>query len=113
VQTLRTNVFAEVRDADARIEFMAAVTRPSPKYGPIHAADDARREAEELLSQFTALYSNEALARMALRGMGLPALVVRRAPLGVRRALRPGRALSEDFQHDRLYGTVRAVNPFA
>jgi predicted nucleic acid-binding protein len=74
---------------------------------------DALREAEELLDQFVVLFPDEALLRTALRGAvayqlswfdahlwayaehyGLPELI------------------SEDFQHDRLYGSVRAINPF-
>jgi predicted nucleic acid-binding protein len=97
----------------AIMEFVAAVTRPIGGAGALLSVPDALREAEEMLEQFTVLYPDEALLRTALRGavayqlswfdahlwayaehFGLPEL------------------LSEDFQHDRLYGTVRAVNPF-
>jgi predicted nucleic acid-binding protein len=97
----------------ALLEFVAAVTRPLPGTGPLLAVPDALREAEEMLGQFPMLYPDAMVLRTALRGavayqltwfdahmwayaehFGLPEL------------------LSEDFQHDRLYGSVRAVNPF-
>src|SRR5262245_46608271 len=53
----------------AVIEFVATVTRHSPKQAPILARENALREAEELLSQFTLLYPNETLVRTAIRGM--------------------------------------------
>jgi hypothetical protein len=51
----------------AIVEFVAAATRPL-EGGPLLTADDARREAEELLTQFTVLYPVENLVRTALRG---------------------------------------------
>jgi predicted nucleic acid-binding protein len=97
----------------AIVEFVAVVTRPLSGEEPLLSAQDALQEAEEMLRQFVVLYPDEALLRTALRGavayqlswfdahlwayaehFGLPEL------------------LSEDFQHDRLYGSVRAVNPF-
>lgn len=97
----------------AVIEFVAAVTRPLDGGRSLLSHDEARREAEEILSQFVILYPTETLVRTAIRGWaayqlgwfdahlwayaeeyGLPELV------------------SEDFQHDRLYGAVRVVNPF-
>lgn len=97
----------------ALVEFVAAVTRRRNDGEPLLSRDEARREAEELLRQFVILYPTEALVRTAVRGWatyqfgwfdahlwayaeeyGLPEL------------------LSEDFEHDRLYGTVRIVNPF-
>ena len=53
----------------AIVEFVAVVTRPLGKQPPLLSQADARREAEELLSQFTVLYPNEQLVRTALRGM--------------------------------------------
>jgi hypothetical protein len=88
----------------ATVEFVAAVTRPLAHGDALLAPEDARREAEELLGQFVVLYPSEAVLRTAVRGWGhlwayaevdgLPEL------------------WSEDFQHDRLYGRVRALNPF-
>ena len=97
----------------AIVEFVAAVTRPIRGHTILNRPD-ALREAEEFLKQFTVLYPNEMIVRNAVRGCaaydlswfdahiwayaehyGLPEL------------------LTEDLQHDRLYGTVRVVNPFA
>jgi len=96
----------------AIVEFVAAVTRSIRGYVILKQAD-ALREAEEFLKQFTVLYPNEAILRQAMRGCaayqlnwfdahlwsyaehyGLPVI------------------LTEDLHHDRLYGSVRAVNPF-
>jgi predicted nucleic acid-binding protein len=97
----------------AIVEFMAAVSRRSPKHGPILPADDARREAEELLTQFTVLYPNEALVRTALRGMAAYQLSWFDAHLWAYAEHYGLEELwSEDFQHGRRYGTVRVVNPF-
>lgn len=97
----------------ALVEFVAATTRPLADGGRLLDPADARREAEELLSQFDVLYPDASVLRLALRGaaayqlswfdahmwayaehFGLPDL------------------LSEDFQHDRLYGSVRVRDPF-
>lgn len=96
----------------AILEFVAAVTRRIRGHA-ILMEEEALREAEEFLKQFTVLYPNEEIVRDAVRGCaayklnwfdahlwsyaehyGLPVI------------------LSEDFQHDRLYGSVRVVNPF-
>ena len=97
----------------AIVEFVAAVTRPMSAGAPLLAADAARREAEEMLSQFDVLYPTEALVRTALRGAAAYQLSWFDAHLWAY-AEHYGLAelISEDFQHDRLYGTVRAVNPF-
>jgi predicted nucleic acid-binding protein len=97
----------------AIIEFVAAVTRPLIGDRSLLSSAEARREAEEFLAQFTVLYPNEALLRLAFRGAAAYQLSWFDAHLWAY-AEHYGLAelLSEDFQHDRLYGTVRAVNPF-
>jgi predicted nucleic acid-binding protein len=97
----------------ALVEFVAAVTRPTPSGTPLLSLDDARREAEEMLAQFEVLYPSEALLRTALRGAAAYQLGWFDAHLWAY-AEHHGlpELLSEDFQHDRLYGSVRAVNPF-
>lgn len=98
----------------AVIEFVAVMTRPIPKQGPLLPLADALREAEELLAQFTVLYPNEALVRTALRGMSAYQLSWYDAHLWAYAEHYGLEELwSEDFQHDRLYGSVRVVNPFA
>jgi predicted nucleic acid-binding protein len=97
----------------AIVEFVAATTRPTPEGPPLLAADDARREAEELLSQFEVLYPTEALVRTALRGAAAYQLSWFDAHLwAYAEHYGLSELWSEDFQHDRLYGTVRIVNPF-
>ena len=97
----------------AVVEFVAAVSRPMSSGEPILAAADARREAEELLAQFEVLYPTAALVRTALRGAAAYPRGWFAAPLWAYAEHYGLEELwSEDFQHDRLYGTVRAVNPF-
>jgi predicted nucleic acid-binding protein len=95
------------------VEFVAAVTRPIGRAGPLLALPEALREAEELLSQFTVLYPNDAIVRLAMRGAAAYQLPWFDAHLWAF-AEHYGLAelLSEDFQHDRRYGTVRVINPF-
>jgi predicted nucleic acid-binding protein len=70
-------------------------------------------EAEELLTQFQVLYPNDAVVRTALRGAAAYRLPWFDAHLWAS-AEHYGltELVSEDFQHGRLYGAVRARNPF-
>jgi predicted nucleic acid-binding protein len=97
----------------AIVEFVAATTRPLKDYGPLLPPDEARREAEGLLDQFEILYPNDAIVRLALRGMPAYQLSWFDAHIWAY-AEHYGltELFSEDFQHDRKYGTVRAINPF-
>jgi predicted nucleic acid-binding protein len=97
----------------AIVEFVAATTRPTREGTSLLSPEDARREAEEILSQFEVLYPTGPLVRTALRGAAAYRLSWFDAHLWAY-AEHYGLAelFSEDFQHDRLYGTVRAVNPF-
>jgi predicted nucleic acid-binding protein len=97
----------------AIIEFVAAVTRPLISGRPLLQASEARREAEEFLSQFTILYPNDGILRLALRATAAYRLSWFDAHLWAY-AEHYGleQIISEDFQHDRLYGTVRTINPF-
>jgi predicted nucleic acid-binding protein len=96
----------------AIVEFVAASTRPIRGH-VILQRDDALREAEEFLSQFVVLYPNEAIVREAVRGCAAYQLSWFDAHLWAY-AEHYGipEILTEDFQHDRLYGSVRTVNPF-
>ncbi len=97
----------------AIVEFVAAVTRPASSGGPLLPAAQARREAEELLATFGVLYPNDSVVRMALRGAAMYELSWFDAHMWAYAEVYGLSELwSEDFQHDRLYGTVRAVNPF-
>jgi predicted nucleic acid-binding protein len=97
----------------AIVEFVAATTRPLDGTKPLLDLAVARREAEELLSQFEVLYPDQELVRIALRGSAAYQLSWFDAHLWAY-AERFGLAelLSEDFEHGRLYGTVEVVNPF-
>lgn len=98
----------------AVVEFVAALTRPTAGGEPLLARADALREAEELLLQFEVVYPDEELLRLALRGAAAYQLSWFDAHMWAY-AERFGieELLSEDFQHGRLYGTVRVTNPFA
>ena len=98
------------------IEFVAATTRPigGPNGPCLLDEQEAAWEAEELLRQFKVLYPSEALLRLALRGWRAYGLSWFDAPLWSYAEFNEVDILySEDFQHDRVYGTVRVVNPFA
>ena len=96
----------------AILEFVAAVTRPIRGH-VILKPTDALREAEELLKQFTVLYPNEAILREAVRGCAAYQLSWFDAHLwSYAEHYGLQEILTEDLQHDRLYGTVRVVNPF-
>jgi len=97
----------------ALLEFMAVVTRvrigAEPLLGPI----DARRETEELLDQFRIVYPSAAVVRTALRGVAAYQLPWFDAHLWAYAECHSlAELISEDFEDGRLYGSVRARNPF-
>jgi len=97
----------------AIIEFVAAVARPISGQGPLLSAAEARHEAEDLINQFQILYPNEALLRLALMGAAAYQLPWFDANIwAYAEYYGLSELISEDFQHDRLYGTVLAINPF-
>lgn len=97
----------------AIVEFVAATTRPLATGGPLLSVEDARREAEELIAQFPVLYPSAPILRLALRGSasyGLHWFDAHMWAYAEHYGL--DQLISEDFQHGRLYGTVRVHNPF-
>jgi predicted nucleic acid-binding protein len=97
----------------AVVEFVAAVTRPLSSGGSLLTPEDARREAEEFLVQFIVLYPSEGVVRTALRGAAAYRLAWLDAHLwAYAEYYGLSEILSEDFQTDRLYGSVRVRNPF-
>jgi predicted nucleic acid-binding protein len=95
------------------VEFVAVASRPAGKGIPTLSIEEARREAEELLLQFTVLYPSQEILRMALRGAasyGLSWFDAHMWAYAEHYGLE--RIYSEDFQHNRIYGSVRVVNPF-
>ncbi len=97
----------------AIVEFVAVVTRPIPQGARLLTLPDACREAEEFLQLFEVLYPNESLVRLALRGVAAYQLSWFDAHLwAYAEYYGISEILSEDFQHDRFYGTVQVINPF-
>lgn len=97
----------------AIVEFVSAVTRPIEGGSPLLGPAEARWEAEELLVQFDVVYPNETVLRTALRGAGAYQLQWFDAHLwAFAEVYGMAEILSEDFEHDRRYGTVRVVDPF-
>ena len=97
----------------ALVEFMAAVTRVRLGHGFLLAPEDARRECEEFLAQFPVLYPDSTLFRTALRGAAaynLPWFDAHMWAYAEHFGL--SEIISEDFEHGRMYGTVRISNPF-
>jgi predicted nucleic acid-binding protein len=98
----------------ALVEFVAAVSRPLRDGNALLTLDEARREAEEMLTIFPVIYPNEEIVRLALRGAAAYRLSWFDAHLwAYAEHYGLSELLSEDFQHDRLYGTVRILNPFS
>jgi predicted nucleic acid-binding protein len=90
----------------AIVEFVAALSK---LWSPV----DARREAEELLNQFPVLYPNEAILRLAVRGAAAYQLNWFEAHIwAYAEHYALGELISEGFQHHRMYGSVRVINPF-
>lgn len=97
----------------ALVEFVAAVTRLRAGGECLLSEDDARREVEEFLIQFTILYPDAPLFRTALRGMAAYKLSWFDAHLwAYAEHYGLGDLISEDFEHGRIYGSVRVINPF-
>jgi predicted nucleic acid-binding protein len=98
----------------ALLEFVAACTRPLSKGGPsLLCAAEARLEMEDMLGQFEVVYPDEEVLRTAIRGAatyGLPWFDAHVWAYAERFGLDP--IWSEDFEHERRYGRVRALNPF-
>jgi predicted nucleic acid-binding protein len=89
------------------------VTRRLDGREPLLEVADARREAEELLSQFDVLFPDEELVRIALRGAAAYHLSWFDAHLWAHaERFAIAQLYSEDFEHGRLYGTVEIVDPF-
>ena len=97
----------------AILEFVAAVSRPQSGRGALLSMPDACQAAEEYLALFEILYPNSDMVRLALKGAVTYQLSWFDAHLwAYAEYYSLTQLLSEDFEHQRLYGTVRAVNPF-
>jgi predicted nucleic acid-binding protein len=97
----------------AVLEFVAAVTRPTKQGPPLLSMEEALREAEGLLEQFTVLYPRGELVQAAIHGAAKFQLPWFDAHLwAYAKVYGLTTLLSEDFQHGRVYGGVQVVNPF-
>jgi predicted nucleic acid-binding protein len=98
----------------AILEFFSVVSRPLSSGDTLLSPDEARRETEEFLAQFVVLYPNETIVRTALRATAAYRLPWFDAHLWAYADYYGlTELISEDFQHGRMYGGVRAINPFA
>jgi predicted nucleic acid-binding protein len=96
----------------ALMEFVAVVTRVD-RDGPLLPMTEAWHELENLLAMFPVLYPTSDVLRAAVGGASLHRLSWFDAHLwAYAESYGLDEILSEDFQHGRLYGTVRATNPF-
>ncbi len=95
------------------VEFHAAVIKPLVGHGPLLTAADAGRETEELLTEFRVIYPTVSVVRTALRGTAAYQLSWFDALMWAHaEEFGLSELISEDFQHERVYGSVRIVNPF-
>jgi predicted nucleic acid-binding protein len=95
------------------VEFVQSATRSRGDAAALMAREDATRQAELFMVQFPVLYPNEHVFRTALRGMATYRLGWFDAQLWAY-ADHYGipEIISEDFEHGRMYGTVKIRNPF-
>jgi predicted nucleic acid-binding protein len=97
----------------ALIEFYSVTTRLRYGQSPILAAADAAREINLMLQHFPILYPDASVLRTALRGVVEHQLSWFDAHLwAYAETYGIAELLSEDFQHGRVYGSVRATDPF-
>jgi predicted nucleic acid-binding protein len=95
------------------VEFVAAVTRSPAGASPMLSPTEAIQEAEELLHQFPVLYPTAEVLRLALRGMASYQLGWFDAHMwAYAEHFGLSELWTEDFEDGRLYGSVRAINPF-
>lgn len=98
----------------ALVEFVAATTRRRTGGPALLEPGEARLEAEQWMGLLPVLYPDDGMFRLALRGAAAYGLSWFDAHLWAYAEHHGADELwSEDFAHDRLYGRVRVVNPFA
>ncbi len=97
----------------AVLEFVATVTRVRRGGEPLLAPHDAVRKADALMRAFETVYPTPEVLRAAFGGLIVYRLSWFDAHLwACAEANGIEEILSEDFQHGRIYGRVRVVNPF-
>lgn len=97
----------------ALVEFVSVVTPPLADGRFILPREEAWRQVEDFMAEFPVLYPNAQVVRTALRGMAAYQLSWFDAHMWAY-AEHYGlqEIISEDFEHGRMYGTVRIRNPF-
>ena len=97
----------------ALVEFVSVVTRGWPDGHSLLPREEAWRQAEDLMAEFPILHPNAHVVRTALRGMAAYQLSWFDAHLwAYAEYYGLPEIISEDFEHGRLYGSVRVRNPF-
>ena len=95
------------------VEFVSASTKPQQGREPLLTMSEAIHEAEQLMATSAVIHPTDAVLRTAFRGAAVYRLSWFDAHLWAYAECNGlDEIWSEDFQHGRLYGTVRAVNPF-
>ena len=97
------------------LEFVSVVTRPRKTLegGALLTRSEALLEAELLCLQLPVLYPSREVLSTAMRGATMYGLPWFDAQIWATAEVHGlDELLSEDFQHGRHYGSVRAVNPF-
>jgi predicted nucleic acid-binding protein len=97
----------------ALVEFISVITSSRRNATALMTQEVATRQAELFMVQFPVLYPNENVYRTALWGMAayrLPWFDAHLWAYAEHFSLRE--ILSEDFEHGRMYGSVRVRNPF-
>lgn len=99
----------------AIVELVSALIKPRADLhgAPLMRIDEARLEAEALVGEFRVLYPTHDVLVTALRGSAAYKLSWFDAHLwAYAEVYGIPEIVSEDFEHGRHYGSVRAVNPF-
>ena len=97
----------------ALVEFVSVVTRVGPGGHSLLPREEAWRQAEDIMMEFPILYPDAQVVRTALRGMAAYQLSWFDAHLwAYAEYYGLPEIISEDFEHGRLYGSVRVRNPF-
>lgn len=97
----------------AIVEFVSVAARPLKDRPPLLTIAEAMAEAEHLMAASPVLFPTDAVLRTAFRGAAVYGLSWFDAHLwAYAEVFGLDEILTEDFQHGRLYGTVKAVNPF-
>lgn len=99
----------------ALLEFIAVTTRPrrSLDGAPLLDRPSAYRATEHMMEQFPVVYPNAAVLVMAMRGAAAYELSWYDAHMWAYGEVNGlDELVTEDFEHGRRYGSVRARDPF-